>query len=168
MSEASFSLCGGHSGDRCRGNIPFRWGKARLRCCAGRPAAARPPSRASRMASRRISTKDEIGTVRVCGLDVAHAELWETARFVGSVFQNPKTQFYNVDVRGKSPSDARTWDSEPADIERRVDASAKEFNLTSLIDESLFFSLGRSEAARGVRKRRGFVSRARRAGRAVV
>lgn len=113
MSEASFSYAGGHSGAGVEG-ISLSLGKGEVALLCGHPAAARHPSRASRMASRRISYEGtETGTVRVCGLDVAHAELWETARFVGSVFQNPKTQFYNVDVRGKSPSDARTLDSNP-------------------------------------------------------
>lgn len=38
------------------------------------------------------------GAVTACGLDVARAELHETARAVGSVFQNPKSQFFTTEV----------------------------------------------------------------------
>ena len=36
------------------------------------------------------------GTVMVGGQDVAQTPLWELARTVGSVFQNPKSQFFNL------------------------------------------------------------------------
>ena len=36
------------------------------------------------------------GRVRVCGLDPAECEMYELARRVGSVFQNPKSQFFNL------------------------------------------------------------------------
>lgn len=38
------------------------------------------------------------GCVRVGALEVAKVPLWEVARRVGTVFQNPKTQFFNLDV----------------------------------------------------------------------
>ena len=38
------------------------------------------------------------GTVMVGGQDVAQTPLWELARTVGSVFQNPKSQFFNLDT----------------------------------------------------------------------
>ena len=34
------------------------------------------------------------GSVRIGDLDVAVAELYDTARLVGSVFQNPRSQFF--------------------------------------------------------------------------
>ena len=78
------------------------------------------------------------GSVRVCGLDVALAELWETARLVGSVFQNPKSQFYNVDVRGEVAFGCENLGFDPADIERRVDDATRAFDLAPLLDASLF------------------------------
>ena len=38
------------------------------------------------------------GSVTVGGLDVIKAELYETAYIVGSVFQNPRSQFFCVDT----------------------------------------------------------------------
>ena len=36
------------------------------------------------------------GEVRVCGLDPSSCEMYELAELVGSVFQNPKSQFFNL------------------------------------------------------------------------
>ena len=41
------------------------------------------------------------GAVTVGGRDVAGAPLWELAQTVGSVFQNPKSQFFNLDTTGQ-------------------------------------------------------------------
>ena len=38
------------------------------------------------------------GSVTVDGRDVSHQPLYDTARLVGSVFQNPRSQFFNVDT----------------------------------------------------------------------
>lgn len=38
------------------------------------------------------------GKVTVCGKDVAGSQLYELSPLVGSVFQNPKSQFYTVDT----------------------------------------------------------------------
>ena len=53
---------------------PFRWGKGEVALLCGPSGCGKTTVTRPRMASRRISTKDEIGTVRVCGLDVAHAD----------------------------------------------------------------------------------------------
>ena len=138
MSEASFSYAGGHSGAGVEG-VSLSLGKGEVALLCGPSGCGKTTvTRLANGLAPHFYEGTETGTVRVCGLDVAHAELWETARFVGSVFQNPKTQFYNVDVRGEVAFGCENLGFEPADIERRVDASAKEFNLTPLIDESLF------------------------------
>lgn len=138
MSEASFSYAGGHSGAGVEG-ISLSLGKGEVALLCGPSGCGKTTvTRLANGLAPHFYEGTETGTVRVCGLDVVHAELWETARFVGSVFQNPKTQFYNVDVRGEVAFGCENLGFEPADIERRVDASAKEFNLTPLIDESLF------------------------------
>ena len=51
---------------------------------------------------------------------------------------SPKTQFYSVDVRGEVAFGCENLGFKPADIERQVDAAAREFDLAPLIDESLF------------------------------
>ena len=41
------------------------------------------------------------GEVRIDGKAVGSRELYETALRVGTVFQNPRSQFYNVDTTGE-------------------------------------------------------------------
>ena len=38
------------------------------------------------------------GSVTVDGFDVSHTELYDTAKSVSTVFQNPRSQFFNVDT----------------------------------------------------------------------
>ena len=40
------------------------------------------------------------GKIRVGGFDIANTELYTIARTVGSVFQNPRSQFFCVDTTG--------------------------------------------------------------------
>ena len=109
----------------------------------------------------------ETGTVRVCGLDVAHAELWETARLVAASFRPQTPVLQRRRPRG-SRLRCENLGFKPADIERQVDAAAREFDLATPDRREPLFSFGRSEAARGVRERGSDISRTRRAGRTVV
>ena len=70
------------------------------------------------------------GRVRVGGLDAADAPLHDTARLVGSVFQNPKSQFFNVDVRGELAFGCENQGMERAEIERRIDTAVSYTHLT--------------------------------------
>lgn len=138
MRDASFAYAGGRSGAGVESiSLSLRKGEVAL-LCGPSGCGKTTVTRLANGLAPHFYEGTETGTVRVCDLDVAHAELWETARFVGSVFQNPKTQFYNVDVRGEIAFGCENLGFEPDDIERRVDGSAKEFDLASLIDESLF------------------------------
>ncbi len=108
------------------------------------------------------------GAVRVCGLDVTHAELWETARLVGSVFQNPKTPI----LQRRRPRRGRVRVREPGVRSRRYRAASVR-RITRVRPRAFarrkpLRSLGRAEATRGVRERRGDIAQARRARRAVV
>jgi len=78
------------------------------------------------------------GRAQVAGVDVSAAPLYETARVAGSVFQNPKTQFFSVDVRGEVAFGCENLGLPVEDIEARVAAQAKAFDLEDLMGRSLF------------------------------
>ena len=78
------------------------------------------------------------GRAQVAGVDVSAAPLYETARVAGSVFQNPKTQFFSVDVRGEVAFGCENLGLPVEDIETRVAAQAKAFDLKDLMGRSLF------------------------------
>ncbi|MCB7037565.1 ABC transporter ATP-binding protein [Eggerthella sinensis] len=78
------------------------------------------------------------GSTTVCGRDVSTAPLYETARSVGSVFQNPKSQFFSVDVKGELAFGCENQGMERSEVERRVAAAARAFDLEPFVGRSLF------------------------------
>lgn len=76
--------------------------------------------------------------VKLAGRSVRSLELYEGARFVGSVFQNPRTQFYNVDVRGEVAFTCENLGFAREEVVRRTDEALREFSLEDLREASLF------------------------------
>lgn len=68
---------------------------------------------------------ERTGDVRVCGFDPAACEMYELARRVGSVFQNPKSQFFNL-----TSNDELAFGLESAG----VDADAIECRIRETVD----------------------------------
>lgn len=78
------------------------------------------------------------GEVLLDGIDVASMASWEVAAHVGSVFQNPRTQFFNVDSTGEVAFalESAAWDEEA--IRRRVAQTAAELDIEELMDRNIF------------------------------
>ena len=138
MSDVSFSYAGGRSGAGVVDvSLSLRAGEVALLC--GRSGCGKTTvTRLVNGLAPHFYEGTVAGNVRVCGLDVAHAELWEIAQLVGSVFQNPKSQVYNVDVRGEVAFGCENLGLDPADINQRVNDAAQLFDLAPLLDTSLF------------------------------
>lgn len=78
------------------------------------------------------------GTVTVGGLNAANTELYDLARTVGSVFQNPRSQFFCVDTTGELAFGCENLGLPPREIEARVAASAREMGARDLLGRSIF------------------------------
>ncbi len=78
------------------------------------------------------------GSVTVSGRDIAKSELYELASVVGTVFQNPRSQFFSVDTDGEITFGTENIGIPPAEILRRKSDVTKEFVLTPLLNKSLF------------------------------
>ncbi len=78
------------------------------------------------------------GKVTVGGLDVMDAELYDTARIVGSVFQNPRSQFFCVDTTGEIAFGCENLGLSPVEIEKRVEISSREMGAVNLLGRSIF------------------------------
>ncbi len=78
------------------------------------------------------------GGIEVGGGRPDRDPLFETARRVGSVFQNPRTQFFATEVLGELAFGAENAGIAPARIAREVHEALERFRLAHLADRSVF------------------------------
>lgn len=78
------------------------------------------------------------GRVLVDGEDIAYMTSWEVARHVGSVFQNPRTQFFNVDSTGEVAFALESQGLPEQEVRARTDATIAELGLDDLANRNIF------------------------------
>lgn len=78
------------------------------------------------------------GSVFVNGSNVSGAELYETARKVGSVFQNPRSQFFCVDTTSEIAFGCENMGYPVPEIEKRVQKAADELDVVKLLGRNIF------------------------------
>ncbi|MCR5717061.1 MAG: ABC transporter ATP-binding protein, partial [Lachnospiraceae bacterium] len=78
------------------------------------------------------------GKVTVCGKDISQTELFDLAGIVGTVFQNPRSQFFSVDTDGEVVFGPENIGLAPEEILRRKETVVEEMNLQPLLQRSLF------------------------------
>ncbi|MBQ9686956.1 MAG: ABC transporter ATP-binding protein [Oscillospiraceae bacterium] len=78
------------------------------------------------------------GTVSVCGLDVRSSGIGDLAPHVGSVFQNPRSQFFNVDTTSELAFASENLCTPPDEIRKNIRRVAQEMHMDELMDRSIF------------------------------
>ena len=78
------------------------------------------------------------GRCTAAGLAAGEAAIEDYVPQVGSVFQNPKTQYFNVDTTAELAFPCENAGMEPQAIRRRVDEVVEQFQLGPLMDRSVF------------------------------
>jgi energy-coupling factor transport system ATP-binding protein len=78
------------------------------------------------------------GDVSVCGLDIKNVLLEELSLKVGSVFQNPRTQFFNVNTTDELAFGCENAGMNPKEICKRVNDVISPLDLTDLLERSIF------------------------------
>ncbi|MCR5272710.1 MAG: energy-coupling factor ABC transporter ATP-binding protein [Lachnospiraceae bacterium] len=78
------------------------------------------------------------GSVSVEGEDPTSQELYETAKVVGSVFQNPRSQFFNVDTTSEITFSCVNQGLDKMVIKERLAHVTDEFKIQNLLDRSIF------------------------------
>lgn len=78
------------------------------------------------------------GTVTVNGTDVSQTTLRKISRHVGTVFQNPRSQFFNVDTTSELAFGCENFGLSPDEIEERINRTVNRHDLGSLMDRSIF------------------------------
>ena len=78
------------------------------------------------------------GAVMVCGHEIASTPLYETAQIVGSVFQNPRSQFFNVDTTSELAFGCENLGMPENEVVERVSRTVNEFSIAPLMDRNIF------------------------------
>ena len=81
---------------------------------------------------------DLSGTVTVAGIEPQERELYELAEVVGSVFQNPQTQFFCLNTTEELAFSCENFGLPTGEIEQRLKATAKGLHLDALLDRNPF------------------------------
>ena len=69
------------------------------------------------------------GNVFINGKDISKLQLYEISKNVGSVFQNPRSQFFNVDTTSEITFCLENFGLPENDIKERLNLVTKQFNL---------------------------------------
>ena len=78
------------------------------------------------------------GSVTIDGEPVQERELYDTAKQVGTVFQNPRSQFYNVDTTGELAFGCENRGLPEREIYERIDDTVARFQIETLMDRNIF------------------------------
>jgi energy-coupling factor transport system ATP-binding protein len=78
------------------------------------------------------------GSIVVDGEEHLNQQLYEIAQKVGSVFQNPKTQFFNTDTDGEIAFGMENCGVEHSEIVKRVKQTAEDLKIKNLLNRSIF------------------------------
>lgn len=82
------------------------------------------------------------GNVLLNGKNISQLPLYETAKYVGSVFQNPRTQFFTVDTTSELAFGCENQGLPENEIVERVKFIADQFDIESLMGKNIFCMSG--------------------------
>ena len=78
------------------------------------------------------------GTATVNEVEVAKTEMYRLAEQVGSVFQNPKSQFFNIDSDSEITFGLENAGIAKAKIKERFEATVSALKIRSLLGRNIF------------------------------
>ncbi len=78
------------------------------------------------------------GSVIIGGCNVSEQPLYDTARLVGSVFQNPRSQFFNVDTTSELSFGCENLGMPQEEILQRLRQTVSALRIEDLLDRSIF------------------------------
>lgn len=78
------------------------------------------------------------GKILIDGTSISEQKLYDTAHVVGTVFQNPRSQFYNVDTTGELAFGCENRGMAEEEIYKRIDDTVSRFHIEKLMDRNIF------------------------------
>ena len=82
------------------------------------------------------------GTVTVAGIEPRDRELYELAKMVGSVFQNPQTQFFCLNTTEELAFSCENFGLPVSEIAHRLDTTVQQLCLEELLNKNPFLLSG--------------------------
>ena len=82
------------------------------------------------------------GDVLLGDKNTSDMTLAEISKYVGSVFQNPRSQFFNVDTDSEIAFGCENLGIKPEEIRRRIEKTVTDFHLESLLGRNIFHLSG--------------------------
>ena len=77
------------------------------------------------------------GSVRIDGKDISRLSTWEIGHLVGSVFQDPKSQFFSSELAGEVAFPCENYGLSTREIRERTDAAIEALKLSHLKDRAV-------------------------------
>ena len=77
------------------------------------------------------------GIVKIDGKDISRLSTWEIGRLVGSVFQDPKSQFFSAELAGEVAFPCENYGLSTQEIRERTDAAIEALKLSRLKDRAV-------------------------------
>ena len=78
------------------------------------------------------------GSVKVGDMNTFETEIYKISEKVGSVFQNPKTQFYTTNTTDEIAFGLENYGLERADINKKIEKVRDALNIESLMNRNIF------------------------------
>lgn len=78
------------------------------------------------------------GEILFDGKNIVERDLYDIALTVGTVFQNPRSQFYNVDTTGELAFGCENRGLPEEEIFERIDDTVSRFQIENLMDRNIF------------------------------
>ena len=78
------------------------------------------------------------GSCRVCGMDISEHETGDYSFYVGSVFQDPRSQFFTLHVKTEIPFPSENLGTPSPVIQDRFRNTVKQLNISNLLKKSIF------------------------------
>ena len=78
------------------------------------------------------------GEILIDGIDSSKVTLYELSKKIGSVFQNPRSQFFSVDSTSEIAFGCENTGIPREEMYRRIGQAASDLNIESLLDRNLF------------------------------
>lgn len=82
------------------------------------------------------------GKVLLDGKNISELPLYETAYYIGSVFQNPRTQFFTVDTTSELAFESENQGLEQNVIIEKIKNVAEQFDIGHLLGKNIFHLSG--------------------------